>query len=86
VTSKIPRRALLACEEESVLSTFGRLRVRFARFVGRRTATRDNEVCLSGRLGDRFGKVPSLHERVGEQAVGCGPRKVEWQTAPVEHD
>jgi hypothetical protein len=56
MTSKIPRCTSLTCEEESVLSIFGRQRVRFARFVGRRVATRDNEVCPSGRSGDRFGR------------------------------
>jgi hypothetical protein len=86
MTSKIPQYRSLTCEEESVLSISARQRVRFARFVSRRAATRDNEVCLPGRLDDRFGQIPGLHERVGKRAVGCGPRKVEWQTAPVDHD
>jgi len=37
-------------------------------------------------LGWPLRQVPRLHEHVGDQAVGCGPRKVEWHTAPVEHD
>jgi hypothetical protein len=76
VTSKIPRRASLTCEEESVLSIFGRQRVRFARFVGRRAATRDNEVCLSGRLGDRFGRFPGCMNVSASRPSAAGRGKL----------
>ncbi len=58
VTSKIPRRVSLTCQEESVLSIFARQRVRFARFACLGAVTRDSEVCLPGRLGDHFGRFP----------------------------
>jgi hypothetical protein len=76
VTSKIPRRASLTCEEESVLSIFGRQRVRFARFVGRRVATRDNEVCLPGRLGDRFGAFPGCMNVSASRPSAAGRGKL----------
>ena len=76
VTSKIPRPASLTCEEESVLSIFGRQGVRFARFVGRRAASRDNEVCLSGRLGDRFGRFPGCMNMSGVRPWAAGRGKL----------
>ena len=76
MTSKIPRRTSLTCEEESVLSIFGRQRVRFARFVGRRVATRDNEVCLSGRLGDRFGRFPGCMNVSASRPSAAGRGKL----------
>jgi hypothetical protein len=76
VTSKIPRRASLTCEEESVLSIFGRQRVRFARFIGRKAATRDNEVCLSGRLGDRFGRFPGCMNVSASRPSAAGRGKL----------
>jgi hypothetical protein len=76
MTSKIPRCTSLTCEEESVLSIFGRQRVRFARFVGRRVATRDNEVCLSGRLGDRFGRFPGCMNVSASRPSAAGRGKL----------
>jgi hypothetical protein len=76
VTSKIPRPASLTCEEESVLSIFGRQGVRFARFVGRRAASRDNEVCPSGRLGDRFGRFPGCMNMSGIRPSAAGRGKL----------
>ena len=76
MTSKIPRCTSLTCEEESVLSIFGRQRVRFARFVGRRVATRDNEVCPSGRLGDRFGRFPGCMNVSASRPPAAGRGKL----------
>ena len=74
VTSKIPRRASLTCQEESVLSIFARQRVRFARFACLGAVTRDSEVCLPGRLGDHFGRFPGcMNVSVsGPSAAGRG--------------
>jgi hypothetical protein len=76
VTSKIPRRASLTREEESVLSILGRQRVRFACFVGRGAATRDNKVCLSGRFGDRFGRFPGCMNVSASRPSAAGRGKL----------
>src|ERR1017187_5003887 len=76
MTSKIPQCTSLTCEEESVLSIFGRQKVRFARFVGRRAATRDNEVRLSGRFGDRFGRFPGCMNVSANRPSAAGRGKL----------
>ena len=74
VTSKIPRRASLTCQEESVLSIFARQSVRFARFACLGVVTRDSEVCLPGRLGDHVGRFPGCMNvsASGPSAAGRG--------------
>ena len=74
VTSKIPRRASLTCQEESILSIFARQRVRYACFACLGAVTRDSEVCLPGRLGDHFGRFPGCMNvsASGPPAAGRG--------------
>jgi hypothetical protein len=59
VTSKIPQRMPLTCKEESILSIFGRHRVRFDRFADRSGTSCDNEVCPLASLADRLGRLSS---------------------------
>ena len=89
MTSKIPRRASLTCEEESVLSILGRRRAYVepglpVSLVAERPLV-TTKIARQGAWA-ALRQLPTLHERVGGQVVGCGARKVEWQTVPVEDD